>query len=64
MTTPLPPSPFIYKPDERFVLDEAQFMSEVLGSDVPLFIGAPSADFIAACHRDLLPVLETYARRA
>lgn len=30
----------------------------------PLFIGAPSDDFIAACHRDLLPMLERLARRA
>lgn len=29
----------------------------------PLFIGAPSDEFIEACHRDLLPLLERAARR-
>ncbi len=30
----------------------------------PLFIGAPSDDFIEACHRDLMPLLERAARMA
>lgn len=30
----------------------------------PLFLSDPSDDFIAACHRDLLPMLEDLARRA
>ncbi len=30
----------------------------------PLFIEGPSADFIAACHRDLLPAVERAARLA
>lgn len=30
----------------------------------PLFIGAPSDDFIAACQRDIVTTLKRFARRA
>lgn len=30
----------------------------------PLFIGGPSDDFIEACHRDLVPLIEHHVRRA
>ena len=44
MGTPLPLSPFI-DPDNRFVLDEAKFMSDITHDDAPLFLRDPSDKF-------------------
>lgn len=67
MATSLPLSPFVTDPDNRFVLDEDAFMRGVLGlddsDDLPAFISDPSPDFIAAMHRDVLPLLEDAVRR-
>lgn len=64
MATILPLSPFVTDPDRRFVLDEALFLRDVTGSDdPPLFLSDPSADFIAAMQRDVLPLIEDAVRR-
>lgn len=67
--TVLPPSPFIAvdvrsaePTDNRFVLDVDAFMAAI--EPAPAFITDPSPDFIAAMHRDVLPVLEDAVRRA
>lgn len=36
---------------------------ELTGEELPLFLSDPSEDFIAAMHRDVLPLLETLVRR-
>ena len=61
MTTPMPISPFITDPEHRFVLDVDAFMAAI--EPAPAFITDPSDDFIAAMHRDVLPVIEDAVRR-
>ena len=67
MPTPLPFSPFIdvslVDMEHRFVLDEHRFLQDITEQHLPIFITDPSPDFIAACQRELLPMLEQYARR-
>lgn len=63
-----------YFDPEKFLRDiglglpgmSAQGFAAMIGdeSDVPLFIGAPSDDFIAAVQRDVLPLIEDHVRRA
>jgi hypothetical protein len=59
MSTPLPLSPFITDPDNRFVLDEGAFMAEImpklrspgshaLDESLPVFISSPRPEFISA----------------
>lgn len=46
------------------VMSERGF-AQVTGADEPpLFLSDPSDDFIAAMHRDVLPVIEDHVRRA
>lgn len=75
--TKLPLSPFINPAlplsptaPTSFLLDERLFWYAVDPTfswefdDTPLFISDPSPDFVKACQRDLLPLLEDLARSA
>lgn len=57
MTTPLPLSPFITEPENRFVLDEAAFMAAI--EPPPSFIDNPSRDYMKAT--ELRPIVEVLA---
>lgn len=60
MATQLPISPFITEPDQRFVLDEDQFMADVC--EMPAFLVNPSPEYLAAV--DIMPVLRVLAGHA
>ena len=76
--TMLPESPFLDptqpvgpEAPTPFQIDEEVFWHAIdptwswgFEDDPPLFLTDPSPDFIEACHRDLLPLLECAARLA
>lgn len=66
------PNPFmpdaVYAPpaagsrwDELY--DEAALWRAIFDEPLPMFISDPSPDFIAAMHRDVLPIIEDAVRR-
>jgi hypothetical protein len=57
MGTPLPLSPFITAPDNRFVLDEDKFLADI--EEPPAFLRAPRREYLQAT--ELMPLLEILA---
>lgn len=57
MPTPMPLSPFITDPDNRFVLDEEQFLIDT--EPAPAFLSAPRPEYLRAA--ELVPVLAVLA---
>lgn len=57
----LPISPFIFEPDQRFVLDVDRFLSDIEPS--PSFLSAPRREYLDAITlRPIVEVLAGYIR--
>jgi hypothetical protein len=74
MPTPLPPSPFMFDPDQRFVLDVEKFMAAIMPRHVtvmpsfsddraPAFLSSPRPEFMrAADFAEVTNLLSSFAR--
>jgi hypothetical protein len=58
----MPLSPFIFDPDNRFVLNEEAFMEAINPDDLPAFITSPSREYLEAA--EIEPLLQTLFHRA